>query len=246
MALVERDREHGAIAAVLARGGTLVIEGGAGIGKTALLEDAAARARAEGREVLMARGSELEAGFAFGIVRQLFERRLVAAGRAERDEVLAGPATIAGRLLLSDSGDGAAIDASFAMLHGLYWMTANLAERRPLVLVVDDVHFADVPSLRWLAHVAARVDGLDLALVVAVRSFEPGADVAAMAQLRATATIVRPALLSAEAVAGIVRTALGDDVGDDVTDTLCRASGGNPFYVAELLRGARPIGRRGS
>ena len=145
MALVERDREHGAIAEVLVRGGTLVIEGGAGIGKTALLEAAAARARAENREVLLARGSELEAGFAFGIVRQLFERRLVVAGRAERDEVLAGPATIAGRLLLSDSGDGAAIDASFAMLHGLYWMTANLAERRPLVLVVDDVHFADVP-----------------------------------------------------------------------------------------------------
>ena len=45
-------------------------------------------------------------------------------------------------------------------------------------------------------------------------------------------------MLSAGAVAGIVRTALGDDVGDDVTDTLCRASGGNPFYVAELLRGA--------
>ena len=52
----------------------LVIEGRAGIGKTSLAEEACSRADELGHEVLRARGSELEAGFAFGVVRQLFER----------------------------------------------------------------------------------------------------------------------------------------------------------------------------
>jgi len=42
-------------------------------------------------------------------------------------------------------------------MHGLYWLIANLAARRPLVIAVDDAHWADAPSLRWLAHLAARI-----------------------------------------------------------------------------------------
>ena len=92
MELLERDRELAAIEAVLGRGGVLVIEGGAGIGKTSLLDAACRQAAGLGCEVLRARGSELEAGFAFGVVRQLFERRLASAEAGERDELLAGPA----------------------------------------------------------------------------------------------------------------------------------------------------------
>ncbi len=36
------------------------------------------------------------------------------------------------------------------MLHGLYWLAANFASRTPTLLVVDDLHWADEPSLRWL------------------------------------------------------------------------------------------------
>ena len=55
------------------------------------------------------------------------------------------------------------------MLHGLYWLTANVAARRPLLLVIDDLHWCDPPSLRWLAYVLPRLDGLDLSLVVGLR-----------------------------------------------------------------------------
>jgi hypothetical protein len=97
--LLERERELAAAEELLGRGGVLVIEGGAGVGKTALLDATCRRAAALGRDVLRARGSELEAGFAFGVVRQLFERRLASAGRDERDALLAGAAGAARPLL---------------------------------------------------------------------------------------------------------------------------------------------------
>ena len=74
--LRERERELAAVEVLLEqRGGMLLVEGRAGIGKTSLVE-ACARADELGHEVVRARGSELESGFAFGVVRQLFERRL--------------------------------------------------------------------------------------------------------------------------------------------------------------------------
>ena len=75
--LRERERELAAVEVLLERrDGVLVLEGRAGIGKTSLVEAACSRADGLGREVVRARGSELEAGFAFGVVRQLFERAL--------------------------------------------------------------------------------------------------------------------------------------------------------------------------
>ena len=49
----------------------------------------------------------------------------------------------AGPLLFGRVGEGAATDTSFAVLHGLYWLVANLAARRPLLIAVDDAHWAD-------------------------------------------------------------------------------------------------------
>ena len=53
-----------------------------------------------------------------------------------------------------------AADSSFAVLHGLYWLCANLAAERPLCLVVDDAHWADTPSLRYLAFLLPRLEEL--------------------------------------------------------------------------------------
>ena len=152
------------------------------------------------------------------------------------DELLAGPAAMARRLLLPEAGEEPALDASFAVVHGLYWLAANLAERRPLVIVVDDVHWSDAPSMRWLAYLASRVEGLPLVLLTAMRPSDPVSEGASMARLRASATPLRPRLLSDAAVAGIVREAWGDDGTDEACAHLATASGGNPFYLAELLR----------
>ena len=84
--LEERDGEVAAVERVLGGGGGLLIEGPPGIGKTRLL--GAARARADGRRVLSARGSELERDFPFAVVRQLLEPVV-------RDEQFAGAAALA-------------------------------------------------------------------------------------------------------------------------------------------------------
>src|SRR5262245_26671421 len=104
--LVEREHELAEVDALLERGsGVLIVEGGAGIGKTSLLEAACRRGQDLGYEVLRARGSELEADFAFGVVRQLLERRLARADIHEREALLLGPAAAVQPLLLGRLAD---------------------------------------------------------------------------------------------------------------------------------------------
>jgi DNA-binding CsgD family transcriptional regulator len=246
--LRERERELAAIEALLGhRGGVLLLEGGAGIGKTSLVEVACSRADEAGHEVVRARGSALEAGFAFGVVRQLFERRLAGAAAGEREMLLAGPAAAAWPLLSSEPAARPAGDSSFAVLHGLYWLVVNLTASRPLLIAVDDAHWADEPSLRWLAYLAPRLEGLAAGMLVALRQGDPAAMAAPLLAVRAEAApVLRPTLLSEQAVSAVVRAAAGGKVGDELCSAVYAACGGNPLYLAELLRAAdfsgRPLG----
>ena len=235
--LLERERELAAVDELLERRrGVLVFEAGVGVGKTALLEAACRRAAGTGFEVLRARGSELEAEFAYGVVRQLFERRLVGANPGERARLLAGPAAAARGLLLGGVEPASASDTSFAVLHGLYWLVANLADRRPLLIVLDDAHWADEASLRWLAHLAPRLDGLAVAMLVALRPGEAASTRGSLLALRAESPAVRLVLLSQGAVDTLVGAALGGAPNQELRAALWKASGGNPLYVNELLR----------
>ncbi len=110
--------------------------------------------------------------FAFGVVRQLFEPVLAEASELERSELMqAGAGTAAGLLGLAGTSSAhrepsAGVDPSFAILHGLYWLCANLAAAGPLCMVVDDAHWADAASLRYLAFLVTRLEELDVALVL--------------------------------------------------------------------------------
>ena len=113
------------------RGRLVVVEGPAGVGKTALLAEARAIAESSGMQVLRSRGAELEREFAFGVVRQLLEP--VLRGVDDPEGLFQGPAGVAAGLLGlpgAPAHDGAAFadqDSSFAVLHGLYWLCADLA-----------------------------------------------------------------------------------------------------------------------
>ena len=241
MTLLEREAELAAIDEVVGSGGVVLIEGGAGIGKTSLLGAAVSRAVALDRDILRARGSELEQGFAFGVVRQLFERRVAEAPAVEVESLFAGAAAAAKGLLLGDPTEAAADDLAFAVLHGLYWLASNFAGRQHLVLAIDDAQWADPASLRWLAYLAPRLEGLALSLVLATRPTEDEATAASIRELRADAILVRPQLLSRAAASTVVREALGAAAGDELCAAIWRESGGNPFYLQELLRSdARP------
>jgi DNA-binding CsgD family transcriptional regulator len=238
-------------------GGVVVIGGPAGIGKTALLHAAAAMAEDAGLRVLRARGSDLEQEFAFGVVRQLFEAPLTRAGAERREALLRGAAALAGPLFESGPAGPepaqktsrgprrpgaqdeptAPADRRFTLVHSLYWLTANLSTTGPLALLVDDCHWADPPSLRFLNYVSARCSELGVLVVVTVRDGEPSAVKELLVALRADpgAILIEPTSLSPDAVATLVRSALGPHADADFCAACARASAGNPFLVRELI-----------
>jgi DNA-binding SARP family transcriptional activator/DNA-binding CsgD family transcriptional regulator len=251
-ALLEREQELAAIgglvdAALTGSGRLLVVDGAAGVGKTRLLDEASCAAAAAGMDVVRARGVALEDQFAFGIVRQLFERVLVAAPAAERAELLGGTAGLAGGLLgfaAPDARPRSPIDMTFATLHGLYWLCFNLAARKPLFVVVDDAHWADGPSLRFLSFVAARLGGLRVVLALALRSGEHGAAAGVLETIRndPQARVVRPAELSERACERLIHEAFGHAPAHEFSRACVEVTGGNPFYLRALVDGLRAEG----
>jgi DNA-binding CsgD family transcriptional regulator len=240
--LLERDTELGALEDLVGSGdagGVLIaIEGPPGIGKTALMAEAKSRGNEAGMRVLAARGSELERSFSFGVVRQLFEPLLASLSEEERAEALAGAAALAEPLFNPERFDAdTGADSSLATLHGLYWLTANLAAARPLLLAIDDLHWCDLPSLRWLAYLLPRMEGLALSVAVGLRSSEAGEDPGLLDQIVSDplATVIRPAPLSVEATARFLREALSPTADDAFCAACHEETGGNPLLLRELV-----------
>ncbi len=244
--LLERDEELALLAELLTavRGGegaALVIEGSAGIGKSALIRAARERAARMDFTVLWARGTELESEFSFGVARQLLEPQLAAATPAEREALLAGAARHAEPAVgyIEAAADPATprLDPSFAVLHGLYWLVSNLAERSPLLLAVDDVQWSDSASLRFLAFLAGRLEGLRLLIVLGARTEIREGPARLIAALRAeqTSRTVRLRPLSETATSELVRGRLGKRPEAGFAAASHRLTGGNPQLVHELF-----------
>jgi DNA-binding CsgD family transcriptional regulator len=239
--------EHALGAAAAGHGGLLALEGPAGIGKTALIRAAAGLGRDRGMIVLQARGVPLEQHFSFGVIQQLFEPlRLGAGDDADSSagvrgsaELLDGAATLALRAFGHGDGernDVFGADASFVTLHGLYWLVANLSARAPVLLLIDDCHWADGPSLHFLVHLGARLDGLRTLIVVARRTGDPAAEPDLLRELAdLAAEPLRPALLGPAATASLVRGALGEQATGRFCAACHAATGGNPLLVRTLV-----------
>ena len=228
----------------------LLIEGAAGIGKSRLLEGARARASELGIRVLSARATELEQGFPFGVMRQLFERPLLEADTDERDRWLAGAAALAADVITGPPttpamapGTGpSAADPGYVWHHGLYWLASNLAADSPLALVVDDLQWCDAPSASVLAFIARRLEGQDLALILATRPLDPALTPEAASLAGDPAVeLVRPSPLTPAAVGTLVTARLTGEA-DERFVRACLGPGGNPFLVSELLAEATARG----
>lgn len=236
-ALLEREAELAALTAALAdakagRGSAVLVEGEAGIGKTSLLRAAEQQVAADPAILLArARGGELEREFALGVARQLLEPL----ARKAPDAVFDGPASHARRILDLAEPEGARPDAGFAN-HALYWLVANLAADRPVVLVVDDVHWADRPSVNWLVYLARRIEDLGVLLLIGRRTGEPNAHGQTLAALRALSEtrVIEPAPLSLDGSLGVMRHALGVEVPGELNAACHEVTGGNPFLLGEL------------
>lgn len=245
--LLERERELGLLAESMERArrseGTLVlVEGPAGIGKSTLLDRGRELALRTGVRVLSARGGELEREFPYGVVRQLFEPALRVLSVRRRRELFAGAAALAVPVVeAAGTGAGAAPvrrdGDPFAVLHGLYWLTANMAAREPLAVVVDDAHWSDSPTQRFLLYLARRLEGLAVTMVLATRAGEPEPPSAALSQLAAQpgAVVVRPAALSERGVARLVQRGLREQPDESFVTACHKVTGGTPFLVRELV-----------
>jgi DNA-binding CsgD family transcriptional regulator len=247
--LLEREQELGELsdavrAAQRARGRIVLVEAAAGLGKTSLLRAAVQLAAEAGFTCLRARASELEHDFAYGCVRQLLEPAIAKVDDAEYGRLFQGAAALAGPLFAPTGAPHAvsADDASFSMLHGLYWLLVNFADEQPVALAVDDLHWSDPESLRFLNHLAPRLDGLPVLVFASTRTGESVATEVARLAAGPETTVLRPQPLTIEAVRELCQVRLGAGVGRDLVAACGDATGGNPFFLEALLREIRDQG----
>jgi DNA-binding CsgD family transcriptional regulator len=251
--LLERETERHRIARAIGRaqdgdGGVVLVEGAAGMGKSALLRDARAVATDHGVTTLTATASELDRAFAFGLVHQLLDGTVHGRGQAERERLLDGAAREAAVVFTPGAGGTERDeDPSYAVLHGLYWLVVTLAEAAPVALLVDDLHWADRPSLRFLEFLGRRLEGVGAVLVGTARPNEPGADAPLLRALAAGpgAEVVRPAPLSAGAAAQIVEATLGSAPEPAFATAVAEATGGNPLLLRAVAQEAAAGGVTG-
>jgi DNA-binding NarL/FixJ family response regulator len=230
---VERD-EIGALltAARASRSGVLVIRGEAGIGKTSLLQDA--RERADHMHVLSVRGVEAESELPFAALHQLLRPAL------DRLDDLPPPQAGALRSALG-LGDRSG-DDRFLVSLAVLTLLAELAERRPVLCLIDDAQWLDTASADAMLFVSRRLDAEGIVMLFAAREGD---------ERRFDGQGLRELILTGldSAAAGMLASGRGGEIAPSVRDTLVHRAGGNPLALVELramlthaqLSGSEPL-----
>lgn len=212
----------------------LLVAGEPGIGKTRLLQDLAHMSLAKGWRVLVGRCHEGDYAPALwpwlGMVREL------ATDVGEEADPRLAP-LVADSGPESDTGEGAGL----RMFDAVVDVLARAATARPLLVVLEDLHWADATSLRLLQHLADAAPAAPIAVVVTRRTTEAvTADllVDTMATLaRAGAERLRIDGLDRRGVGELLATTLGTAVaGEQLVQHVSSVTGGNPFFVLQYAR----------
>ena len=238
--LIERAHELDVLRAAVTglaggKGAIVVLAAPAGLGKSVLLEHAAQEADEAGCRVRRAAPGPLERHFGFGVVRALLEGALRGVSDERRARLLEGAAAPAGALLLDGAMPGA--DATMAIAHSVLWLCSALADEAPLMLVVDDAHWADRPSLEVLAYLARRIADLPLLIAIGARADDPdsASDLLSLIGGVRAATVLHPQPLTRRGAAQLIRRA-APSAPLEVCRECHRAAGGNPWLLGELSR----------
>lgn len=218
-------------------GAVVLFEGPAGIGKTSLLASIRAEAATGGYAIANARGIDLEQEYAWGLVRQLFSRAEPPSADAAMPPSAASPAVSSLLAGVLDAAGHQAPQGEYALLNSLFWLTSDRASNSALLLVADDLHWSDTASLRFLAYLAARLDGLPIALVGALRPGDRRIEpiVSAIADCpHATIRTLQP--LGLDVSTTLLASMLPDRPDDDVVVRCHELTRGNPLLLCELGR----------
>ncbi|MEU6131928.1 AAA family ATPase [Saccharopolyspora sp. NPDC047091] len=234
--LVGREAELARIAdaARAAAGGSgraVVLRGPAGIGKTEVLRTALAELDGRATRTLFAHCPETGSG-AYAAVRALLA--------PVPDPEPTGSARLALPALSPEhDGNGAASD-TYAVLHGLHWLVADLTADGLLVLAVDDVQWCDENSLRFLAFLLRRAEELPLLVLLTQRvdGTAPGEALGEIAAMPWCETADLPAL-DEDSVAELLDTALPAPRAAEFAARCTQVTGGNPFLLGRVLRRLR-------
>ncbi len=258
--LLERESALRTIAAAVAaaRGGGgdfVLLEGHAGMGKTRLLEAALEQARTVELAALRVTCAELERNLSFGVAGRLVRALLAQVPARRRGPLLrkapplvrplleigpevGGSARSADDPPLDPSAPSTAGDpATLAQAHALFTVCAEALGQAPALLAIDDLHWCDQASLEFLLYLANRLDELPVVLLGARRSrlgeyqIDVLERIAALPHIR----VERLTPLTRAAIAVVVERALGERADEAVIEACAHVTGGNPFYVRELL-----------
>ena len=244
-----------------------MIEGGPGVGKSALMVEAARRARAGGLRALSLRGRPREQDAPFELLRRLFARPVASCSPQTRDELFAGaaaPAAVMFSGTAPEDDPGGGVERGDALVHAMHLLAIRIGDldrvrraggrggrstrRLGLAILVDDVEWVDWCSLRVLVALAVEISTAPIALVCSCPPGRTSTNAVLLERLRATAAItLTPAPLSTAAVAGALRGAAPEmsaseaekQAGDHVRDTR-----GNPLLLSELIADGVPLRRR--
>jgi tetratricopeptide (TPR) repeat protein len=249
--LVGRADELGSLDQVLAeldRGRSAVIElvGEPGIGKTRLLTELAARADARGQLVLSGSASELEQDLPFSVfvdaldeyVQGLEPNRLVALDDDVRTELAHVFPSLSA---LAKGREGADQHERYRSHRAVRELLDELAATKPLVLVLDDFHWADSASVELLGGLLRRPPAEAVLMALAVRPRQmPERLSAALERAHRAGALTR--IEVGPLTASEARELLGDAVGAAAAEAFYEESGGNPFYLEQLARSLEGAG----
>ncbi len=227
-------------------GKVALIEGAAGTGKTTLLHTFADRAVASGAVFLCASASSAERSLPLSAVSQFFQGPGLRAAELERAAYLLndGALTALAHGLDPDADDGLQVAVPAPILGGLSEILLEVAERGPLVIGVDDIHHADVASLRFLLYLARRTRSADVLLILTecMRAARTHPWLHADLLRLPGARRLRLKTLSRQGVASVLADNFDQQTARGLAAECHLVSGGNPLLVHALVEDLRIAG----
>jgi tetratricopeptide (TPR) repeat protein len=231
------------------RGAIFLIGGEPGIGKSRLADEFAGQARERGAKVLWGRAWEEAGAPAYWPWIQAFRAYLRGISEGEaRDQLGAGAADIAQilpevRTLIPDvaSPPGESDAARFQLFDSTTTFLRNIADKREAVLVLDDLHAADTPSILLLRFVASQLSDMRLLAIGTYRDIELSPEhpltgaIGDMAREPAT-RLLSLGGLPEEAADELIESAASVDPSDQLVHDLWRETKGNPLFLGETVR----------